>query len=154
MKILEVIIKELAIRYMKKILIFGFTTILVCFGCDKKDSSFQKTQWFLSSVQNTKTNEEIQSPTSVSSSEYITFMDSLVEVKGVCNNAGQSIYSFSTINDSIKINGVGSTFIFCPYIEWEYNLWHNLDSAYAYKINGNNLIIYSKGTYNLNFIAK
>jgi heat shock protein HslJ len=131
---------------------------LTYLGCRKQDPQADppllNTNWVLSSIQNTRTKANLQFPlASTHTSEYITFTDSILTVKGICNSGRSSIQLF-TYNDSIRISGVGSTFIYCDFINWEDYLWHNLDSAFSYKINGNQLVIYSKGTYNLNFIAE
>jgi len=130
--------------------------ILAASACEK--SSFQNAPsglmnatWVLSSIQDTKTNAQIQFPTASHSPEHIIFSDTAtINVKGICND-GRGIYSISSRNNSIKIGGIGTTLVYCKFIEWEGYLWHNLDSAYSYKIAGNQLIIYSKGTYNLHF---
>ena len=131
---------------------------LIFLGCRKHDPKTDppllNTHWALSSIQNTRTKANLQFPLdSAHTSEYITFTDSILTVKGICNS-GRSSYLLFSYNDSIRINGVGSTFIYCYFINCDYYLWHNLDSAFSYKINGNQLVIYSKGTFNLNFIAE
>jgi heat shock protein HslJ len=121
---------------------------------DLPDLTLLNTHWTLSSVQNVRTKANLQFPFASShTSEYLTFTDSILTVKGMCNS-GRSSFQLFSYNDSIRINGVGRTFIYCDFINWEDYLWHNLDSAFSYKINGNQLVIYSKGTYNLNFIAE
>jgi hypothetical protein len=55
-------------------------------------------------------------------------------------------------NNLISTTGLGCTMIYCS--QWEDYLFHNIDSMYQYKINYNQLTIYSIGTYNLNFVAE
>ncbi len=148
---------------MKKILILNFIFILIGYGCkkdsqDKQDNYQTKlivNKWLLSSIQNTKTNVMTNYPAEVQQIwgfESLSFNDSLkaVLVKGLCNGGSGAFPTFSGI-DSIKFHGISMTLADCKYEEWELYLWDNLDSAYKFKINDNNLIIYSKGSYNLYF---
>jgi heat shock protein HslJ len=143
---------------MKTIISILCLFYLIFLGCTKQNSKTDppllNTHWVLSSIQNIRTKANLQFPlASIHTSEYITFTDSILAVKGICNSGKSSFLLFS-YNDSIRIIGVGSTFIYCDFGNWEDYLWHNLDSAFSYKIDGNQLLIYSKGTYNLNFIAE
>jgi heat shock protein HslJ len=131
-----------------------FLILLFLIGCERKDTSVQpllKTQWFLSSIQNTKTNEITNFPTNLSPHEYIIFTDSLNTLKagGVCNGC---IGAYSINSDLISTTGLTCTQIYCS--KWEDYFFDNLDSMFHYEINGNLLTIYSKGTYNLNLSAK
>jgi heat shock protein HslJ len=133
---------------------------IIGFSCHKEKSnnvqvSLTKTQWELSYVQNNKTNLIIGYPTYVEQLwgfETMSFINSsdTVSVKGLCN-VGLGLYTSSTVNGTIKFNGIFMTQMLCKYYQWEDYLWHNLDSAFQYKINDNKLTIYSKGSYNLIF---
>lgn len=136
--------------------------ILLLIGCDKKDTNtytgppvpFLKTKWILSSLQNTTTSVIINYPVNIPS-EYILFGDSLniLSIKGCCN-----VYDFPFSigrNDSVSITGNGiSTLIACENMQWETYLVNSIGNMYQYKKNENNLIIYSKGTFNSNFVAQ
>jgi heat shock protein HslJ len=131
--------------------------ILVLIGCEKKDKNpdtgqvpLLKTQWTLSSIQNTKTNFLTTFPGNISN-ESIIFSDSanVLRVQGVCNICS-GVYSLS--DASVTANGLVCTKIYCS--PWENYLFLNLDSMYKYKIENTLLTIYSKGSYNLNFISK
>jgi len=119
--------------------------------------TLQAVKWNLMSIANTKSNIIINYPADVKQEwgyEYIIFSDTSIAVKGLCNG-GWGYYSYSGPNDSIKVlYGIGTTLELCKYEEWELYLWNNLDSCYQYKIKGDSLVIYSKGSYNLNFVAK
>jgi heat shock protein HslJ len=138
---------------MKK---YFFLILLIAafISCEKKDTTIQpllNTKWFLSSIQNTKTNAITSYPNNLNPVEYIIFADSIkaLMVGGVCNGCRGS-YKIS--DNSISTNGLSCTLIYCS--KWEDYLFYNLDSMFQYKINNNLLTIYSKGTYNLNFVAK
>jgi heat shock protein HslJ len=129
--------------------------VLVGFGCEKeslKDSGLLKTKWTLSSIQDTKTNAVTNYPSDASRKISIVFTDSLnvLSFYGICNG-GAGTYSYSSSNGSIKITGLNTTSIYCKYVEWEEYTTQNLNNAFSYKINGNNLIICSNSTYNLYF---
>jgi len=142
---------------MRKIMVITFGLFVLGFGCKKENSqtgqaSLIKTQWILSYIQDSKTNAIINYPNDASRRISITFTDSLnfLSFSGICNG-GLGTYSYSSVTDSIKIINLGLTKIACKYAEWESYTGDNLIDAYKYKINGNSLIIYSKGTYNLHF---
>ena len=64
---------------MKNLLILWVSLVLVSSSCEKssiKDSALLKTQWVLSSIQNTKTNAINDFPSNNVRSEYIIFTDS------------------------------------------------------------------------------
>jgi heat shock protein HslJ len=105
----------------------------------------------LSSIQNTKTNAITSYPNNLNPVEYIIFSDSIkaLMVGGVCNGC-QGSYKIS--DNSISTEGLSCTEIYCS--PWEDYLFNSLDSMFQYKINNNLLTIYSKGTYNLNFVTK
>jgi heat shock protein HslJ len=139
---------------MKKIAIFSFI-ILVGFGCKKaamNNADLLKVKWVLSYIQDTKTNAIKDYPSDEPKKISIVFTDSLnaISFSGVCNG-GWGTYSYSLSTGAIKISGILTTAIACKYVEWEEYTTQNLDSASSYKINGNNLEIYSNGTYNLYF---
>ena len=144
--------KSINIKAMKINIIFVILLFLV--GCEKKDTIVQpllKTQWLLSSIQNIKTNTITNFPSNLTPHEYIIFSDSLntLMVGGVCNGCRAS---YTVKDNSISTNGLSCTMLYCS--QWEDYLFYNLDSMFQYKINYNQLTIYSKGTYNLNFVAK
>jgi heat shock protein HslJ len=154
-RISAVIINELDNRYMKNILIFSFIVILVGFGCNKtsvKDAALLKTKWTLSYLQDTKTNSITHYPSDAAREISIVFTDSLniISFWGICNG-GAGTYTYSPIPGAIKISSIASTQIACKYVEWEGYTTQNLTNAFSYKINGNNLVIYSNGAYNLYF---
>ena len=153
-------------RRLKKILIFIFLMVLVSIGCNKttvQDADLLKTKWTLSSIQDTKTGALTNYPSSEKTKISIVFTDSLniLSFYGICND-GWGIYSYipsytssTSSSGAIKITDLVTTInycINCEYCsEWEGYTTQNLDSTFSYKINGNNLVIYSTGTYNLNF---
>jgi heat shock protein HslJ len=53
--------------------------------------------------------------------------------------------------NGIQITDIGSTKIGCKYDEWEGYTIQNLAKAFSFSIDGNNLEIYTKGSYNLYF---
>ncbi|MGD0341703.1 MAG: META domain-containing protein [Bacteroidales bacterium] len=142
---------------MKKILILNFIMVLVGFGCEKeslKDSGLLKTKWILSSIQDTKTNAVTNYPSDASRKISIVFTDSLnvLSFSGICNGgAGTYSYvpSYTFSYGAIKITDLVTTLIYCS--DWEGYTIQNLDAAFSYRINGNNLVIYSTGAYNLYF---
>lgn len=129
--------------------------LLFFLGCQKKDNNsdppFLQTQWNLISIQNTTTNAITKYPGNLPIPNII-FTDSVntFRCKGVCNG-GKGIYSLSS-NDSIKINDIISTAMYCS--EWENYLFDNLLTTYKYNVNGNQLILFSTGTYNLYFVSQ
>jgi len=136
---------------------FLFITIFLLTSCERKENGTDtgqlpllKTEWILSSIQDTKTNAVTIFPSNVKS-ESIIFTDSLnaLIIKGVCNGCSGS---YSIRDTSISTSGMSCTMIYCS--KWEDYLFYNLGGTFQYKINNNQLTIYSKGTYNLNFISK
>lgn len=125
--------------------------LILVFGCNKKDPdpTFLNTQWYLSSIQNTKAKQIINYPDSILVKESITFTDSLTMMfHGACNG-GKAKYTVQ--NDSINISDLVTTQILCSYYQWEEYLGNNLDSAFRFIISNKQLEIFSKGTYNLIF---
>ena len=140
---------------MQKIVIFSFILILAGFGCKKenlKDAELLNTKWTLTYIQNTKTNTVTLYPSEATNKISILFTDSsnIIRFSGVCNG-GTGSYTYSSITGEIKISNLVSTEIYCKYYEWETYTGQNLYDATSYKIDGNNLAIYSNGAYNLYF---
>ncbi len=144
---------------MKKLAIFLLTILLSLYGCKKENSkndSLLNTKWTLSYIQHSKTNAITNYPSEEVSKISIVFTDSLniISFDGICNT-GWGIYSNSSNTGAIKITDLVTTINYCLNCEycseWEGYTTQNLDSAFSYKINGNNLEIYSNGTYNLYF---
>ena len=140
---------------MKKTLIFSFIIFLAGLGCEKanvKDSDLLKVRWTLSYIQDTKTKVITRYPDDASQKISVVFTDSLnfISFSGVCNGGG-GIYSYSPVTHEIKITILGSTKIYCKYVDWEAYTAQSLDEALSYKINGNSLVICSNGAYNLYF---
>ena len=139
-----------------------FILLFLFIGCNKKNTNtytgtpvpLLKTKWILTSIQNTTTSLITNYPSN-GPSEYIIFTDSLniLNIKGSCNNCF-SYYSIGN-NDSIVTKSGGiSTLISCENIQWETDLLNSLGHMYKYKIYGNDLSIYSNGTYNLNLVSQ
>jgi heat shock protein HslJ len=129
--------------------------ILVGFGCKKenlKNADLLNTKWTLSFIQDTKTNEVTHYPSDATNKISIVFSDSsnVIRFSGVCNG-GAGTYTYSSISGEIKVTVLTTTQIFCKYVEWETYTAQNLHYASSYKINGNDLVIYSNGAYNLYF---
>jgi heat shock protein HslJ len=136
---------------------FIFIIILFLTSCERKDNNTDtgqlpllNTEWILTSIQNTKTNVVTIFPSNVRN-ESIIFTDSLnsLRVKGVCNGCAGT---YLVIGASVSTSGLMCTMMYCS--KWENYLFYNLDSMFHYKINNNLLTIYSRGSYNLNFISK
>lgn len=137
---------------MKKI-IFILIIIISCFGCKKNslyDTDLLKTTWILSYIQDTKTQAITNYPSDAVKTISIEFTNSsnIIFFRGVCN-VGSGKYTFSSITDEIKVTDLITTEIYCKYYEWETFTVQSLDSASSYKIDGNDLVIYSNGEYNL-----
>jgi heat shock protein HslJ len=131
----------------------GILSIIAC-CCEKNSNNYNSIsdnllkKWVLQSIQDTKTNQISQFPKQISSKVSVTFTDSLsLSFSGICNG-GKASYTLKS--DSIRIYNMTSTQIFCGN-PWEEYFANNLDSAFKYKIDANQLIIYSKGKYNLIF---
>lgn len=140
---------------MKKIVIFSFFFILVGFSCkkaNKKDADLLNTKWILTYIQDTRTKAVTHYPSDARNKISIVFSDTSNDIgfSGVCNG-GTGKYTYSSITGEIKVTDLGTTLIGCKYDEWETYSVQNLYYASSYKINGNDLVIYSKGAYNLYF---
>jgi heat shock protein HslJ len=143
---------------MRKILIFNFILVLIGFGCEKvilhnEQASLIKSGWILSYIQDTKSNAIINYPADAARKISIVFTDSLnvIFFHGICNG-GKGNYSFSSGDGSIQFTNLFTTQIGCKDVEWEGYTIQNLYNASRFKIDGSNLVIYSKGEYNLYFI--
>lgn len=139
---------------MKRI-IFLLTIIVFSSGCKKtshKDPELLNTTWILSYIQDTKTQTVTYYPGDATKRISIVFDESpeIVSFSGVCNN-GSGKYTYSPITGGIKISDLGTTLIGCKYVEWETYTVQNLYYASRYKIDGNDLVIFSGGAYNLYF---
>lgn len=139
---------------MKKT-IFILVIIITCFGCKKdslNDTDLLKTTWLLSYIQDTKTQAITNYPGDATKKISIVFSDSSNDIgfSGVCNG-GAGTYTYSSITGEIKVTDLITTLIGCKYVEWETYTVQSLYYASSYKINGNNLTIYTSGTYNLYF---
>lgn len=140
---------------MNKILIICFMIVLVDFGCKKenlKDADLLNNKWILFQIQDTKTNAITHYPSDAARKISIVFSDSSNDIgfSGVCNG-GAGKYSCTSSTGEIKITDLFTTLIGCKYDEWETYIVQNLHYAFSYKINGNDLVIYSNGAYNLYF---
>ena len=141
---------------MKSSIILSSTLLLLVFACKKenfdvtKNKTINNTNWNLIGIMNQETNEEIVPPYDINIT--ITFLDSTIASSAVCNT-GQGIYT--TSKDSIKIN-CGFTKMYCQLISkypinWESVYVQNLNLSTRYKINEDELLLYSSGEYNLKF---
>jgi heat shock protein HslJ len=129
--------------------------VLVGFGCKKdtlKNADLLNTKWILSYIQDTKTHAITHYPSDAAKKISILFHDSsnVISFDGICNG-GAGKYSYSIQTGELKITDLVSTQIFCKYVDWESYTGQNLSSALNYKIDGNDLVIYSNGAYNLYF---
>jgi heat shock protein HslJ len=129
--------------------------IISCFGCKKdslKDTDLLKTIWILSYIQDTKTQAITNYPTNEVKTISIEFSNTsnIIFFRGICN-VGSGTYTYSSITGEIKVTDLITTEIYCKYYEWETYTLQSLYYASSYKINGNDLIIYSTGEYNLYF---
>jgi heat shock protein HslJ len=139
---------------LKKI-IFILVIIIPCFGCKKdnlNDTDLLKTTWILSNIQDTKTQAITNYPSDATKKISIVFNDTsdIILFSGICNG-GAGTFTYSSITGEIKVTDLITTFIGCKYVEWETYTVQNLNYAASYKIDGNDLIIYSNGAYNLYF---
>jgi heat shock protein HslJ len=141
---------------MKKIFIYCLVLVFIVAGC-KKESSKQptllNTQWVLSYIQDTKSNVINNYPADESKKIVIDFTDlsNVISFNGICNT-GSGKYSFSTSTGTVEITDMATTKIACKYVEWESYTVQSMQEAYSYRIDGNTLVIYSKGDNNLYFI--
>jgi heat shock protein HslJ len=139
---------------MKKT-IFILAIIISCFGCKKdslNDNDLLKTTWILSYIQDTKTQAITNYPGDTTKKISIVFDGSsdIISFSGICNG-GAGTYTSSSITGEIKVTDLGTTLIYCKYVEWETYTVQSLYYASSYKISGNNLAIYTSSAYNLYF---
>jgi heat shock protein HslJ len=139
---------------LKRIL-FLLLIFASCFGCKKdslKDADLLKTTWILSYIQDTKTHTVTNYPSDATKRISIVFNDSpdIISFNGICNG-GEGTFTYSSVTGEIKVTDLGTTLIWCKYVEWETYTVQNLNYASSYKIDGNDLVIYSNGSYNLYF---
>lgn len=142
---------------MRKIILIYLSVLLLGICCKKESSqvapfSLLKTNWVLSSIKDTKSQTITSFPEEAIHNIYVAFTDSLniMQFRGVCNG-GFGRYSIYEDNKTIQVTDIATTKMACKYVDWERYVIDNLINSYAYSINGNNLVIYSKGAYNLNF---
>lgn len=141
--------------YIMKKTILILVIIVFCFGCKKdslKDRELLNTSWILSYIQDTKTQAITYFPGDATKRISIVFDDSpdVVSFSGVCNN-GSGTYTYSPITGEMNVIDLGTTKIWCKYVEWETYAVQNLHYASAFLVTDGNLAIYSNGTYNLYF---
>ena len=139
---------------MKKT-IFILVIIIFCFGCKKdslNDNDLLKTTWILSYIQDTKTQAITIFPGDAAKTISIEFTGKSNQLffRGICN-VGSGTYCYSTTTDKIKVTDLITTEIYCKYYEWETYTVQNLYYASSFEIDGNDLVIYSNGEYNLYF---
>jgi heat shock protein HslJ len=139
---------------MKKT-IFILVIIISCFGCKKdtlKDANLLKTTWILSYIQDTKTQAITNYPSDATKKISIVFNDTsdIISFSGICNG-GAGTFTYSSVTGEIKVTDLGTTLIWCKYVEWETYAVQSLYYASSYKISDNNLAIYTSGAYNLYF---
>jgi heat shock protein HslJ len=139
---------------MKKT-IFILVIIIFCFGCKKEnlnDTDLLKTKWILSYIQDTKTQAITNYPSDAAKTISIEFNNTsdIISFWGICNG-GSGTYTYSSVTGEIKVTDLITTLIGCKYVEWETYTVQSLYYASSYKINGNELVIYTKGVYNLYF---
>jgi hypothetical protein len=82
--------------------------------------------------------------------ERITFTDSALLINEACGNYGQADYIIK--NDTVKfMKFLIFHWMFCDLFQWDRCIENNLDSAYKFINTGDQLKIFSKGSYNLIF---
>jgi len=138
-----------------KRIIFLLLIFISCFGCKKEnhtDADLLKTTWVLSYIQDTKTQAITNYPSDAAKTISIEFSNTsdIISFWGICNG-GSGTYTYSSVTGEIKVTDLITTLIGCKYVEWETYTVQNLYYASSYKIDGNDLVIYSNGEYNLYF---
>jgi hypothetical protein len=113
-----------------------------------------KITWELSYIPNNILDSELYNSGKLNRKISIIFQDSLPLMywKGVCNSGFGRFY-ISSSNDSIRIKGLNTTLMGCPY-EFEESVYKSLFMAYRLKITGDELVIFSKGDFDLHFRKK
>ena len=140
---------------MYKILVYCFIITFIGFGCEKenlRDADLTNKIWELNSIEATQTDVMTDFPSDASENISIIFSDTsnIVGFNGICNS-GAGTYTLTDSSGGIEISDVFTTLVGCKYGEWETYTIQNLLDAYSYEINGDDLIIYSHGDYNLYF---
>ena len=143
---------------MKKLRFLTIIIILLSFSCleckkdNHDDTDLLKTKWTLSYIKDTKKQAITNFPTDAPKTISIEFTDksNLLFFRGICN-VGSGTYCYSTTTDKIKVTDLITTEIYCKYYEWETYTVQNLYYASSFEIDGNDLVIYSNGEYNLYF---
>ena len=135
--------------------IFILIIIFFCFGCKKdslNDNDLLKKTWILSYIQDTKTQAITIFPGDAAKTISIEFTGKSNQLffRGICN-VGSGTYCYSSTTDKIKVTDLITTEIYCKYYEWETYTVQNLYYASSFEIDGNDLVIYSNGEYNLYF---
>src|SRR5512136_2541384 len=120
---------------MKKT-IFILVIIISCFGCKKdnrNDTDLLETTWTLSYIQDTKTQAITNFPGDATKKISITFSNSSNEIgfSGICNG-GTGTYIYSSVTGEIKVTDLGTTLIWCKYVEWETYTVQSLYYASSY----------------------
>jgi len=138
--------------------IFILIIIFFCFGCKKdslNDNDLLKKTWILSYIQDTKTQAITIFPGDAAKTISIEFTGKSNQLffRGICN-VGSGTYCYSSTTDKIKVTDLITTEIYCKYYEWETYTVQNLYYASSFEIDGNDLVIYSNGEYNLYFTEK
>jgi len=138
-----------------KRIIFALGIVAFCFGCQKEnpeDYDLLNTKWILSFIQDTGTNAVTDFPDDAAKRISVFFDDKsdIVWFTGICN-VGSGTYTFSPATGEIKINDLITTEVWCKYIEWEIYTGQNLLFASSYEIDGDSLVVFSNGEYNLYF---
>jgi heat shock protein HslJ len=143
----------------KKAFILCLIIVFSGSGCEKEKKgspqpALTNTNWILSFVQNTTTNEIMNFPASEPKKIVISFSDSnVISFSGVCN-VGEGTYTCDPENAELKVNNLVTTKIGCVNAEWEGYTVQSLGKANQYKIEGNNLTVYSSGNYDLYFVMQ
>ena len=135
--------------------IFILIIIFFCFGCKKdslNDNDLLNKTWILSYIQDTKTQAITIFPGDAAKTISIEFTGKSNQLffRGICN-VGSGTHCYSTTTDKIKVTDLITTEIYCKYYEWETYTVQNLYYASSFEIDGNDLVIYSNGEYNLYF---
>ena len=118
-----------------------------------QDNSLLMGEWTFTAIQNANTSQITNYPDSIPKKQSITITDSLSKIKfgGVCNK-GWCTYSIN--GSKFSISSIMTTKFLCQDIIWEDYLQKNLESAFMYTVYADQLIIRSRGTFNLIFKKK
>lgn len=130
--------------------------ILSVSGCKKSDEShgsgIMDVTWRLEYLVNTQNSSRLDFPADEPNKITIVFTDSLNTMlfSGICNS-GSGVYTLSVKNDELTIKDIKTTLIHCRNIIWESYAVSNLENAESFSVNGDNLVIYTSGDYDLYF---